>query len=295
MQILDGQVVAQEIKARIRQQAENVLRSRGRAPHLGALLVGNDPASQTYVASKVRTCQELGFRSTLLEFPEDCPQSTLEQAIDQFNADPEIDGILLQLPLPPQINTDEMLGRINPLKDVDGFHPLSQGRMVLGQPGFLPATPYGILMLLEHYQISVAGKDVVVIGRSSIVGTPMSLLLSRSAPYGNATVTLCHSHTRDLAEKTRKADLIVVAIGRPGFLKADMVKEGAIVVDVGINRVEDPSRKSGFRLTGDADFEALKSRCSYITPVPKGVGPMTICGLMMNTLKAANSSSKSRS
>ncbi len=287
MQILDGQAVAQEIKARIRQEAQEVRNRRGRPPHLGAILVGHDPASQTYVASKVKTCHELGFRSTLVELEEDCSQKALEEVIDRLNADPEVDGILLQLPLPSQIHTDDMLARIDPKKDVDGFHPISQGRMVLGQPGFLPATPFGILLLLEHYQIPVAGKDVVVIGRSSIVGTPMSLLFSRPAPFGNATVTLCHSHTRNLEEKTRQADLIVVAIGKPGFLKGDMVKEGAIVIDVGINRMNDPSRKSGYRLVGDADFDSLKSRCAYITPVPRGVGPMTICGLMMNTLKAA--------
>lgn len=287
MQLLDGKAVAREIKDRIRQKAEEVVKSRGRAPHLAAILVGSDPASQTYVASKVRTCEELGFDSTLLEFSADCTQQELEAAIDQCNANDQIDGILLQLPLPPPLDADLLLSRLHPNKDVDGFHPLSQGKMVLGQDGFLPATPYGILLMLEHYQINVSGMDVVVIGRSHIVGTPMSILLSRGASFGNATVTLCHSRTRNLAEKTRKADLIVVAIGRPGFLKGDMVKEGAIVIDVGINRIEDPQRKSGYRLVGDADFESLAPKCSYITPVPGGVGPMTICGLMMNTLKAA--------
>lgn len=265
-----------------------------RPPHLAAVLVGSDPASQVYVGSKVRTCEDLGYGSTLLRFDADIPEAELLREVEKLNRNPDIDGILVQLPLPKHMSSDAIINAIDPRKDVDGFHPISQGRMVLGQETFLPATPYGILLMLEHYGINPSGMNAVVIGRSNIVGTPMSILLSRATPTGNATVTLTHSRTRDLAAACLEADLIVAAIGQPHFLKADMVKEGAIIIDVGINRIEDASRKSGYRLVGDVDFDEVAPKCSWITPVPKGVGPMTICGLMKNTLRAAQLQSEKR-
>ena len=286
MQILDGTAVSAHIREQIKAESMQMLADGKRAPHLAAILVGHDPASQVYVGSKVRTCEELGFGSTLLRFDADISQQSLLQEVQKLNENPAIDGILVQLPLPKHISSDSIINAIDPGKDVDGFHPISQGRMVLGQPTFLSATPYGILLMLQHYGISPAGMNCVVIGRSNIVGTPMSILLSRNTPTGNATVTLAHSRTKDLAHICREADLIVAAIGQPRFVKADMVKEGAIVVDVGMNRIDDPTRKSGTRLVGDVDFDAVAPKCSWITPVPKGVGPMTICGLMKNTLLA---------
>lgn len=286
MQLLDGSLVSAHIREQIRSEALEIKAKGGRAPHLAAILVGDDAASQVYVGSKVRTCEELGFGSTLLRFGSDISEAALLEEVQKLNANSEVDGILVQLPLPKHISSDSVINAIDPRKDVDGFHPISQGRMVLGQPSFLPATPYGILLMLQHYGIKPAGMRAVVIGRSNIVGTPMSILLSRNTPTGNATVTLAHSRTNNLKELCLEADLIVAAIGIPQFLKADMVKEGAIVVDVGINRIADPSRKSGSRLVGDVDFENVAPKCSWITPVPKGVGPMTICGLMKNTLLA---------
>lgn len=259
----------------------------GKVPHLAAILVGNNPASEAYVGNKVRTCEELGFNSTLIRLDADISQHQLLEHIHLLNRDNDIDGILVQLPLPDHIEPDIIINSIDPAKDVDGFHPITQGKMLLGQPSFLPATPYGILLMLEHYKINVEGLHCVVIGRSNIVGTPMTVLLSRNGNPGNATVTLCHSRTRNLSDITLTADMIVAAIGKPGFVKADMIREGAIVIDVGINRIDDPSRKSGSRLVGDVDFDNVAPLCSYITPVPKGVGPMTICGLMKNTLEAA--------
>lgn len=287
MQILDGTAVSAHIKAQLKKEAEQLKAETGKVPHLAAILVGNNPASEAYVGSKVRTCEELGFGSTLLRFESDITEAQLLEEIQKLNANKEVNGILVQLPLPAHISPDLIINNIAPEKDVDGFHPISQGKMLLGQPGFLPATPYGILLMLEHYNIDTTGKHCVVIGRSNIVGTPMTVLMSRNANPGNATVTICHSKTKNLAEVVQTADIIVAAIGRPRFVTADMVKEGAIVIDVGINRIEDATRKSGSRLVGDVDFDNVAPKCSYITPVPKGVGPMTICGLMKNTLEAA--------
>lgn len=288
MILLDGVATAAAIKEEIRQAAAEMLQERNKKPHLAAILVGEDPASQVYVGNKVKTCEELGFDSTLLRPDTFISEAELVALIQGLNADPSVDGILVQLPLPKHISENAIINAIDPGKDVDGFHPMSQGKMVLGQDTFLPATPYGMMLLLEHYNIDISGMNCVVIGRSHIVGTPMSILLSRNSKPGNATVTLTHSRTKDLKEICRNADLIVAAIGKPGFVTADMVKDGAIILDVGINQIEDSSRKSGKRLVGDVDFDNVASKCSYITPVPKGVGPMTICALMKNTLKAAS-------
>lgn len=287
MVLLDGLATAAAIKEEIKKSAAIMRQDTGKKPHLAAILVGDDPASQVYVGNKVKSCEELGFDSTLLRPAADITEEHLLQLIQELNENPAVDGILVQLPLPKHISENAVINAIDPEKDVDGFHPVSQGRMVLGQDTFLPATPYGVLLMLAYYGIDTTGMNCVVIGRSHIVGTPMSILLSRNGNPGNATVTLTHSRTRNLKEICREADLIVAAIGKPRFVTADMVKEGAIVIDVGINQIDDPTRKSGKRLVGDVDFEAVASKCSYITPVPKGVGPMTICALMKNTLKAA--------
>ncbi len=255
-------------------------------PHLVAILVGDNGASETYVANKVKSCHEVGFKSTLIRLEEETTELQLLNIIRNLNGDPDVDGILVQLPLPKHISAQEVIITIDPSKDVDGFHPVNVGRMVLGQPTFLPATPYGIMLLLEHYKIQTAGKHAVVIGRSNIVGRPMSVLLSGSGNPGNCTVTLCHSGTKDLEDYCRSADILVAALGKPGFVKEDMVKEGAVVIDVGITRVEDASKKSGYRISGDVDFDAVAPKCSYITPVPGGVGPMTIAALMKNTFRA---------
>lgn len=287
MQILDGVAVSAHIKSQLKQEVEQLKANGGKTPHLAAVLVGNNPASEAYVGSKVRTCQELGFDSTLRRFDTDITEAQLLAEVQKLNEDKSIDGILVQLPLPNHISPDVVINNIDPSKDVDGFHPITQGKMLLGQKSFLPATPYGILLMLEHYKIDVTGKHCVVIGRSNIVGTPMTILLSRNANPGNATVTLCHSKTKNLKEITLTADVIVAAIGRPKYVTADMVKEGAIIIDVGINRIADATRKSGTRLVGDVDYENVAPKSSYITPVPGGVGLMTICGLMKNTLEAA--------
>ncbi len=287
MQILDGTATSAQIKEQIKKEVIDLKASGSKTPHLAAILVGNNPASEAYVGSKVKTCNELGFDSTLLRLDADISEKYLLDQVRRLNEDDSVDGILVQLPLPGHISPDVIINNINPEKDVDGFHPITQGKMLLGQPSFLPATPYGILLMLEHYKIDVTGMHCVIVGRSNIVGTPMSVLLSRNANPGNATVTLCHSKTRNLKEMCKSADIIIAAIGRPKYITADMVKEGAIIIDVGINRIDDPSKKSGSRLVGDVDFDAVAPHCSYITPVPKGVGPMTICGLMKNTLTAA--------
>lgn len=287
MQILDGVAVSAHIKAQLKQEVADLKAKGFKTPHLAAILVGNDPASEAYVGSKVRTCEELGFESTLIRFDASITEAQLLEQVNKLNNDDNVHGILVQLPLPAHISPDIVINNINPAKDVDGFHPITQGKMLLGQPSFLPATPYGILLMLEYYNIDITGMHCVVIGRSNIVGTPMTILLSRNAKPGNATVTLCHSKTKNLKEITQTADLIVAAIGRPKYVTADMVKEGAIIIDVGINRIADPSKKSGSRLVGDVDFDNVAPKCSYITPVPKGVGLMTICGLMKNTLAAA--------
>lgn len=287
MQILDGTLVSAHIKEQIKQDVIDWQAAGGKKPHLAAILVGNNPASEAYVGSKVKSCESLGFDSTLLRFGSEITEQELIDEVNKLNADDAVDGILVQLPLPRHISSDAIINTISPEKDVDGFHPISQGKMMLGQPTFLPATPYGIMLLLEHYGINIDGLHCVVIGRSNIVGTPMTILLSRNTNPGNATVTLCHSRTKNLKELSRQADVIVAAIGKPFFVIADMVKPGAIVIDVGINRIDDATKKSGSRLVGDVDYDNVAPLCSYITPVPKGVGPMTICGLMKNTLQAA--------
>ena len=287
MQILDGAAVSAHIKDQLKQEVAQLKASGGKTPHLAAVLVGNNPASEAYVGNKVRTCEELGYESTLLRFDPSISEADLLNEVKKLNDNKDVDGILVQLPLPKHISEDAVINTIHPDKDVDGFHPISQGKMVLGQPTFLPATPYGIMLMLEHYGLDVSGKHCVVIGRSNIVGTPMTILMSRNSTPGNATVTLCHSKTKNLKELCLQADIVVAAIGRPRFVTADMVKEGAVVIDVGINRIDDTTRKSGSRLVGDVDYDNVAPKCSYITPVPKGVGPMTICGLMKNTLLAA--------
>jgi methylenetetrahydrofolate dehydrogenase (NADP+)/methenyltetrahydrofolate cyclohydrolase len=286
MQLLDGKAVSAHIKEEIKKQVQEHTWAGKRAPHLVAILVGENPASKAYVGSKVKTCAELGFESTLVTYTQDVTEQELLEKIEYFNQNKEVDGILVQLPLPAHISEQKVIDTILPSKDVDGFHPENLGQMMLGQASFVPATPYGIMLMLQHYGISTAGKHCVVIGRSNIVGTPMSLLLSRNTDPGNCTVTMCHSKTKDMAAICRQADIIVAAIGKPHFVTADMVKEGAIVIDVGINRIASDTTKSGFRLTGDVDFEQVAPKCSYITPVPGGVGLMTICALMKNTLLA---------
>lgn len=286
MQILDGKIVSQAVKDVLKQQVSEHTRQNKRAPHLAAVLVGSNGASETYVASKIRSCEETGFKSTLVRLDEDATEQALIDAIKALNRDEAVDGILVQLPLPKHVSEQKIISLIDPSKDVDGFHPVSTGRMVLGLPTFIPATPYGIMLMLEHYNISTAGKHAVVIGRSNIVGRPVSILLSQPGDYGNCTVTVCHSRTRNLRELCLQADIIVAALGKPGFLTADMVKENAVVVDVGITRVADASRKSGFAIKGDVDFEQVAPKCSYITPVPGGVGLMTIAALLKNTFNA---------
>jgi methylenetetrahydrofolate dehydrogenase (NADP+)/methenyltetrahydrofolate cyclohydrolase len=286
MQLLDGKLAAQAIKEELKQKTAALAAEGKRTPHLAAILVGNNGASETYVGSKVKTCSEIGFASTLVRLPDTITEEELLQEIEKLNRAPEVDGILVQLPLPKHIREEKVIQQIDPSKDVDGFHPVSVGNMVSGSPTFIPATPYGILLLLQHYQVPTKGKHAVVIGRSHIVGTPMSLLLSRKAYPGDCTVTICHSATTNLAELCRQGDIIIAALGRAEFVTADMVKEGAVVVDVGITRVDDPTKKSGFALKGDVKFEEVAPKCSYITPVPGGVGPMTIAGLLMNTFHA---------
>lgn len=283
---MDGKLVSQAVKDRLKQQTEARKAACKKMPHLAAVLIGNNGASETYVASKVKSCTEVGFTSTLIRLSEDVSEVQLLNKLTELNEDFDVDGILVQLPLPKHISEQKVIETIYPSKDVDGFHPESVGKMVQGLPTFYPATPYGILLLLEHYKIDTKGKHVVVIGRSNIVGRPISIMLSKNEYPGNATVTVCHSHTQQLKEICLQADIIIAALGKPEFLKAEMVKEGAVVVDVGITRVNDPSKKSGFSIKGDVDFADVSSRCSYITPVPGGVGPMTIAALMMNTFKA---------
>lgn len=286
MQLLDGKKVSQDLLMNIAEEVRLLKTTRGVCPHLVAILVGNDPASETYVASKVRTCREIGFKSTEVRLDTNTSEEDLLTRINAFNQDDDIDGILVQLPLPKHISESRIINAINPSKDVDGFHPFNVGKMVLGEPTFISATPNGILMMLRYYNLDLTGKHCVVIGRSNIVGSPMSILLSRNSQPGNATVTLCHSKTQNLATICQQADVIIAAIGRPNFITRDMIKEGAIVIDVGINRVEDKRKKSGYRLVGDVDFDSVAPKSSYITPVPGGVGKMTICALMQNTLNA---------
>ena len=286
MILLDGQVASKSIKQTLTLNTKRLVEEGKRPPHLAALLIGNNGASETYVGSKVRSCAEIGFTSTLLRFEDNISQQDLITQIELLNLDETIDGILVQLPLPSHIEEAAIINTIDPEKDVDGFHPMSIGHMVQGIETFIPATPFGIMLMLEHYKLSTKGKHAVVIGRSNIVGRPMSILLSSNLEYGNCTVTLCHRYTADLRSKTIVADIIVAAVGIPGFITADMVKEGAIVIDIGITRVEDTSTKSGYRLKGDVDFEPVSKKAFAITPVPGGVGPMTIAGLMKNTMDA---------
>jgi methylenetetrahydrofolate dehydrogenase (NADP+)/methenyltetrahydrofolate cyclohydrolase len=286
MQILDGKKAAQAIKDDLRIDVAQRSNEGKKVPHLAAILVGNNGASETYVAAKVKACEETGFKSTLIRFEATISENKLLEKIEELNSDPDIDGILVQLPLPKNISDENVINTINPDKDVDGFHPVSIGRMVQGLPTFVPATPYGIMLLLQHFKIDTKGKHAVVIGRSNIVGRPMSILLSGNSNPGNCTVTICHSQTKNLKEICLQGDIIVAALGQPGFVKADMVKEGAIVIDVGITRIEDETRKSGFKLRGDVDYEAVSRVASWITPVPGGVGPMTIAALMKNTFRS---------
>lgn len=286
MQILDGKKASQAIKDQLKISVAQRATEGKKIPHLAAILVGSNGASETYVAAKVKACEETGFKSTLIRFEADISENRLLEKIEDLNNDPDVDGILVQLPLPKHISDKNVINAIDPGKDVDGFHPVSVGKMVEGIPTFLPATPYGIMLMLEQYKIDTKGKHAIVLGRSNIVGRPMSILLSGNGSPGNCTVTICHSHTTNLKEICLQGDIIVAAIGIPEFVKADMVKEGAVVIDVGITRVEDTTRKSGFRLKGDVDYDNVAPKCSWITPVPGGVGPMTIAALMKNTFRS---------
>ncbi|WP_420460303.1 bifunctional 5,10-methylenetetrahydrofolate dehydrogenase/5,10-methenyltetrahydrofolate cyclohydrolase [Neolewinella sp.] len=287
MQVLDGKALAQAIKEELKEEVDAIRQAAGKIPHLAAVLIGENPASQVYVRNKVSSCEEVGFRSSLIRRPESITQSELLAIVTELNEDPDVDGFIVQLPLPKHIDEDAVNLAIDPRKDVDGFTPVNIGRMTLGLDAYLPATPNGIMVMLERYGIETSGKEVVVLGRSNIVGTPMTVLLSRKSSPGNATVTLCHSRTRDLKSHTLRADIIVAAIGIPEMVTADMVKEGAVIIDVGINRVDDASRNRGYRLAGDADYAGLKHKVSAMTPVPGGVGPMTVVSLLMNTLQAS--------
>lgn len=287
MKLIDGKALANTIKEEIAVEVAEIKKQGGKTPHLAAVLIGDDPASAVYVRNKVRACEKVGFKSTLVRRDADTTEEEVLKIVEDLNNDPDIDGFIVQLPLPKHIDEEKVNLAIDPKKDVDGFHPMNVGRMALGLPSYLPATPFGIMQMLDRYEIETSGKHCVVIGRSNIVGTPMSILLSRKAKVGNCTVTLTHSRTKDLKAETLRADIIIAAIGRPDYLTADMVKEGVVIIDVGINRVDDASRKRGYRLVGDADFEGVAPKSSYITPVPGGVGPMTITSLLMNTLKSS--------
>ena len=286
MTILDGKKTSNDLKDEIAKVVAKRKSDGLKTPHLAAILVGSDGASMTYVNSKVKSCEKVGFNSTLIDLPEDTTEEQLLHEIEDLNNDKDIDGFIVQLPLPKQIDEQKVLMAVDPNKDVDGFHPVNVGKMALDLPTFLPATPYGILELLKRYHIETSGKNVVVIGRSHIVGRPMSILLSQKRDIGNATVTITHSRTKNLQEITKEADIIVAALGKPEFLTGDMVKEGVTVIDVGITRVKDDTRKRGYRLAGDVDFESVSKKAAFITPVPGGVGPMTIAMLLKNTLLA---------
>lgn len=285
-QILDGKATSLAIEAELTEDVNSRLAKGLKRPHLAAILVGDNPASRAYVGHKVKACARVGFESTLVEKPTSITEDELLQTVQELNDNPDVDGFIVQLPLPDHIDDQRVLEAVLPSKDVDGFHPVNAGRMALDLPCFLPATPMGIVSLLDRAGIDTQGKHAVILGRSSIVGTPMALLLRRNGAPGNCTVTVCHSRTQDLAAYTRRADILVAAIGRAHFVTADMVKEGAVVIDVGINRIPDATKKSGSRLTGDVDYDAVAPKCSWITPVPGGVGPMTIASLMQNTMRA---------
>ncbi|GGD25105.1 bifunctional methylenetetrahydrofolate dehydrogenase/methenyltetrahydrofolate cyclohydrolase FolD [Hyunsoonleella pacifica] len=286
MTLLDGKKISNDIKNEIAEHVQSMVAKGEKVPHLAAVLVGSDGASMTYVGAKVKACERIGFKSTLIEMPEYTSEEELLEKIHQLNTDSDIDGFIVQLPLPDQIDEQKVLMAIDPDKDVDGFHPTNVGRMALDLPTFLPATPYGIMELLERYQIETSGKNVVVMGRSHIVGRPMSILMSQKRPAGDATVTVVHSRSKNLKEITKAADIVVAAIGISEFLTGDMVKEDAVIIDVGITRVPDQTKKNGYRLAGDVHFESVSKKASYITPVPGGVGPMTIAMLLKNTLLA---------
>ena len=286
MEILDGKKAAQAIRNELKIEVAQLAAEGKKIPHLAAILVGSNGASETYVAAKVKACEEVGFKSTLIRFEESIAAIKLLDKIQELNTDPDVDGILVQLPLPKHISDQQVIDAIDPDKDVDGFHPVNIGKMMQGVPGFVPATPHGIMLLLKHYKIDTKGKHAVVVGRSNIVGRPMSVLLSSNSNPGNCTVTICHSHTQNIKDFCLQADIIVAALGKPEFITADMVKEGALIIDVGITREIDTAKKSGFRLKGDVQFETVAPKCSYITPVPGGVGPMTIAALMKNTFHA---------
>jgi len=285
--LLDGKGLAQVIKKEIKEEVTNWVAAGNRPPHLAAVLVGNDGASETYVGHKVKMCEAVGFRSTLIRLESNISEAALLEVIDDLNKEDDLDGFIVQLPLPKHIDSGNITQAIDFKKDVDGFHPINIGRMAQNLPAFLPATPYGIIQLLERNGVETAGKECVVLGRSNIVGRPMSILLSRNSRVGNCTVTVCHSRTKNIIEHTQRADILVVALGRPEMITADMVKEGAIVIDVGITRIADDSRKRGYRLAGDVLFKEVAPKCSFITPVPGGVGPMTVISLLKNTLDAA--------
>ena len=288
MELIDGKATAALIKAEIAEKVEQMVARGERRPHLAAILVGHDGGSETYVANKVKACEACGFKSTLIRMEDTVSEDELLDAVRRLNADPDVDGFIVQLPLPRHIDEQRVIETIDPAKDVDGFHPVNVGKLSIGLPGFRSATPAGIVELLRRYNIPTRGRHCVVIGRSNIVGKPVASLMLQKGDVGDATVTVCHSASANLAEITRQADIIIAAVGRPGFVTADMVKDGAVVIDVGTTRVPDASRKSGFRLSGDVDFEHVAPKCSYITPVPGGVGPMTIVSLMLNTLQAAS-------
>lgn len=285
--LIDGKKTSEEIKSEIAARVKEIVSSGSKKPHLAAILVGNDGASQTYVGAKVKACEQVGFDSTLVRLEETVSEEELLKVVEDINQNPEIDGLIVQLPLPKHISVEKVTNKIKPEKDVDGFTPANVGRMTLGWPAYVAATPYGIVELLKRYQIETSGKHCVVIGRSHIVGSPMSILMARNEYPGNCTVTLTHSRTKNLPEIAKTADILIVALGKPEFVTADMVKEGAVVIDVGIHRIDDASKKSGFRLIGDVKFDEVSQKASAITPVPGGVGPMTIASLLYNTLLAA--------
>lgn len=287
MILIDGKATSAAIKAEIRAEVDQMLANGHKKPHLAAILVGHDGGSESYVAHKINDCVEVGFESSLLRFEDDISEAELLAAVQQLNENKQVDGFIVQLPLPKHISVDKVIETIHPAKDVDGFHAVNVGRMALGLPCYLPATPHGVLQLLERHNIKTSSKHCVIVGRSNIVGSPLSILLARNAEPGNCTVTLCHSRTPDLAYHTRQADILIAALGKPGFITADMVKPGAVVIDVGTTRVEDASKKSGFRLSGDVVYDEVAPLSSAITPVPGGVGPMTRAMLLVNTLKAA--------
>lgn len=286
MTLLDGKATAAAIKQEIAAEVEQILAAGGKQPHLAAILVGHDGGSETYVANKVKSCAECGFKSTLIHFEDTITEEELLAKVEELNHDDDVDGFIVQLPLPKHIDEEKVTEAIDYRKDVDGFHPINVGRMSIGLPCFVSATPNGILQLLKHYNIETSGKKCVVLGRSNIVGKPMANLMMQKSYPGDATVTVLHSHSKNIKEECQLADILIVAMGKPGFVTEDMVKPGAVVIDVGTTRVPDATRKSGFRLSGDVDFEHVAPKCSYITPVPGGVGPMTICSLMKNTLSA---------